>query len=186
MQKGKYMIYTYTECLEKFGSKYYINKLVAEGKLYKQEKGIYSDEKYVPVLQVISKKYPKAVFTMNSAYYYHNLTDVIPDYYYLMTSRGTSRIADQRVIQTYENSDQLMLGAEYMQYNSVRILIYSRERMLVELFRNKNKLPFDYYKEIIGNYRRILDDLDIQAIQDYAYAIPKSGMIMEALQMEVF
>jgi hypothetical protein len=103
-----------------------------------------------------------------------------------MTSRGTSRIADQRVIQVYENSDQLMLGAEYMQYNSIRILIYSRERMLVELFRNKNKLPFDYYKEIIGNYRRILDDLDIQAIQDYAYAIPKSGMIMEALQMEVF
>ncbi|MBQ8995332.1 MAG: hypothetical protein IJ091_05915 [Oscillospiraceae bacterium] len=180
------MVYTFTECLERFGDKYNISKLVTEGRLYKQEKGIYSDEKYVPVLQIISKKYPKAVFTMNSAFYYHNLTDVIPDCYYLMTSRGTSKIADKRVIQIFENSNHLMLGTEYLQYNSIKILVYSRERMLIELLRNKNKLPFDYYKEIIGNYRRILEDLDIQAIQDYANAVPKSGMIMETLRLEVF
>ena len=65
------------------------------------------------------------------------------------------------------------------------ILMYNKERMLVELLRNKNKLPFDYYKEILGNYRKQINDLDIQAIQDYAYVIPKSGMIMETLQMEV-
>ena len=180
------MLYSYKESLEKFGSKYNINKLVSEGALYKQEKGFYSDEKYVPELQIISRKYPNAVFTLNSAFYYHNLTDTIPDKYYLITRRGATHIADKRVVQLFENSDRLMMGAEYTAYNQVTILMYSKERMLVELLRNKNKLPFDYYKEILGNYREIINDLDIPAIQDYAYALPKSGMIMEALQMEVF
>lgn len=180
------MIYTYTECLEHYGSKYNINKLISEGKLFKQEKGIYSDEKYVPALEIISVKYPKAVFTMNSAFYYHNLTDTIPDRFYLATTRGTSRIADKRVIQIFENSDGLMLGAELFVQGKTTILMYNKERMLVELLRNKNKLPFDYYKEILGNYRKIADDMDIPLIQDYASALPKTAMIMEALQMEVF
>lgn len=180
------MIYTYNECLEKFGSKYKINKMVSEGKLYKQEKGIYTDEKHVSWLQIITKKYPKAVVTMNSAFYYHDLTDVIPEKYYLATSRGTSKIMDKRVIQIFENSDHLMMGAEHTEHNGITILMYNRERMLVELLRNKNKLPFDYYKEILSNYRRVTDDLDIPLIQDYTYALPKAGMIMEALQMEVF
>lgn len=180
------MLYTYKECIEKFGSKYHINKLVSEGKLYKQEKGFYSDEKYIPALQIISLKYPNAVFTMNSAFYYHNLTDVIPDEYFLATKRGAPKITDQRVVQLYENSDHLMMGAEHSQYNNIGILMYNKERMLVELLRNKNKLPFDYYKEILGNYRKIINDLDIPEIQDYAYVLPKSKMIMEALQMEVF
>lgn len=58
--------------------------------------------------------------------------------------------------------------------------------MLVELLRNKNKLPFDYYKEVLGNYRKITDQLSIPEIEDYAYVMPKSKMIMEALQLEVF
>ena len=180
------MLYTYKECLEKFKSKYNINKLVSEGLLYKQEKGFYSDEKFIPALRIISLKYPKAVLTMNSAFYYHNLTDVIPDKYYLATKRGAPKIADNRVIQIFENSDQLLLGAEYFQQNNMKILMYNKERMLVELLRNKIKLPFDYYKEILGNYRKIIHDLDIPKIQDYTYALPKSRMITEALQMEVF
>ena len=56
----------------------------------------------------------------------------------------------------------------------------------MELLRNKNRLPFDYYKEILGNYRKIINDLDIPLIQDMAMDLPKSRMIMDALQMEVF
>ena len=41
------------------------------------------------------------------------------------------------------------------------------------------------YKEVLLNYRKILPQLNIQDIQDYAMAAPKRKMIMEALQMEV-
>ena len=63
--------------------------------------------------------------------------------------------------------------------------IYNRERMLIELLRFKNKLPFDYYKEIIANYRRLIYDLDIERIQAYADSFPRSKMISDALEMEV-
>ena len=58
--------------------------------------------------------------------------------------------------------------------------------MLIELARYKSKLPFDYYKEIVLNYRKILPRLDIQKIQDYALIAPKSNKVLETLQLEVF
>ena len=63
--------------------------------------------------------------------------------------------------------------------------MYSKERMLIELLRYKSKLPFDYYKEVLLNYRKIMPQLNIQLIQEYAYAAPRSGKIMETLQTEV-
>lgn len=180
------MILLYKDCIKKYGSKYKLNKLVSQGQLFKIEKGVYSNKKYVPEYQVISVKYPKAVFTLNSAFYYQQLTDVIPEKYYLTTDRGASKISDNRVIQIFENSKELMFGAEMIKYGESKILMYNKERLLIELLRNKNKLPYDYYKEILINYRTIVHDLDIPMIQDMAMVLPKSGMIMDTLQTEVF
>ena len=65
-------------------------------------------------------------------------------------------------------------------------MMYTKERMLVELLRKKNKLPFDYYKEILGNYRKIIYELDVSAVQNMIMMMPKTRMIMEALELEVF
>ena len=73
-----------------------------------------------------------------------------------------------------------------MKYNGTEISIFNRERMLLELIRNKNKLPFDYYKEIIASYRKLIYELDIQAVQEYAMQLPKKKLVMETLQLEVF
>ena len=64
--------------------------------------------------------------------------------------------------------------------------IYSKERLLIELIRYKNKLPFDYYKEIIDSYRKIIHELNLEKIEEYAYTLPKSQMVMNTIQMEVF
>ena len=72
-----------------------------------------------------------------------------------------------------------------MDYQGYRIKIYNKERMLVELMRYKNKLPFDYYKEIVLNYRRIIQTLDIGKIEEYVMASPKRELIMDRLQLEV-
>ena len=154
--------------------------------LYKIEKGVYSDKPHEPEISLISLKYPEAVFTMNSAFYYHNLTDTIPDKYYLVTDKDAATITDKRIVQKYENSKALKLGVIQMEQDGGLIKIYSKERMLLELIRNKNNMPFDYYKEILNNYRRIVYDLNIQDIQDYADELPKNRMIMETLRLEVF
>ena len=179
------MLLTYRECKEKYGSDYQIKKQLREKELFCLEKGIYSDKSYEPELSIITMKYPKAVVTLNTAFYFYNLTDTIPDKYYLMTERKAAKIRDNRVIQIYENSAEAYLGAVKTEYNGRDFLIFNKERMLVELLRNKNKLPFDYYKEILLNYRKIMHELDIPELQDYIYALPKSRMTMETLQLEV-
>ena len=171
------MIYTYKECMNKWSSNYQIKKQIDTGNLFQIEKGIYSDTPDVSTLAVISVKYPKAIFTMDSAFYYHGLTDVIPDEYHIATDKHSIYLSDKRIRQYYIPSDILNIGVTR---------IYDKERMLIELLRYKNKLPFDYYKEILGNYRGLIYELDIERIQEYAATFPKPKMISEALDAEVF
>lgn len=179
------MLFTYAQCKAKYGSQYQIDKALKREYLFQIEKGIYSDKKRENELAVISFKYPSAVLTLNSAFYYYNLTDTIPEKYYLATERGAAKIPDNRVIQKFENSNTVQLGAVDYEEKGTKIHIYNKERLLLELLRNKSKLPFDYYKEVLNNYRKIIDILSMQDIQDYAYELPKSHMILELLQLEV-
>ena len=180
------MIYTYKECIEKFKTDYEIRKLISSGKLRRVSRGVYSDDVYEAELAIIAKMYPYAVFTMNSAFYFHGLTDTIPQAYYLMTNKNATKIKDERVCQFFDNYDSLTTGVETKNYCGTTIRVFTRERMLVELIRNKNKFSFDYYKEIIGNYRKLIYELDIQEIQEYALQLPKTKMVLETLQLEVF
>lgn len=179
------MLYSYAQCVELFGTDRKLKQALQHKKIFKIEKGVYSDREYEPELAVISMKYPNYIFTLNSAFYYHGLTDVIPDFYFLATPKEVKGIRDKRVKQKYENSSEFNLGVSKLIHNTIEIKIYNKERMLVELIRNKSKLPFDYYKEILLNYRKIVNELDIQAIQEYAYVLPKTNMVLETFQMEV-
>ncbi len=179
------MLFTYDECVNEYGTKYLVKKAVETGQIYKQEKGIDSDKEYVPTLAIIARKYPDAIFTMNSAFYYYNLTDVIPEKFYLATDRDATKIADKRVIQIFEQRNLLELGLTTIDREGCTIRIYSRERLLVELIRHKKKVPFDYYKELMHSFRESIYDMDIPAIEDYAYEVPKSSMILETLRLEV-
>ncbi len=173
------------ECLKEYGSDYYIEKQIEAGKLFKVGKAVYSEKKNVPEIAVFAYMYPNAVLTMRSAFSFYNLTDVIPDKCDLATKRDAAKIRNRRVKQYFVSDEFFEEGIEMTEYKGYSIRIYNRERMLIELVRYKSKLPFDYYKEIILNYRKILPQLNIKKIQDYALASPKSGKVMETLQMEV-
>ncbi len=180
------MLYSYKECKQKYNSDYAIRKAIQSGEIIRISRGVYSNTDAEMELSIIGKKYSYAVFTMNSAFYYHGLTDTVPSKYYLITDKDSTKIKDSRIVQYYDNDNSLKIGLEKKEYNGSIINIFSKERMLVELIRHKNNLPFDYYKEIILNYRKIVYQLDIQAIQEYAQSLPKSKLVMKTLQLEVF
>ena len=118
------------------------------------EAGIYSTERYSSKLEIIVKKYPNAILTGEYAFYYHNLTDVIPEKYHIATKAKAAKLIDARIEQIYVRDDLLQLS-------------------VVE-------------KEIIGNYRKTIESLQIWRIQEYADIFPKSKMIKKALEEEVF
>ncbi len=179
------MLFTYNETFKMCKNDYGIHKALKSGKIFKIEPGIYSDKEFEFELAVISKKYPKAVFTMKSAFYYLGLTDTIPDKYYLATDKDAAKIRDPRVVQVFENSGNLELGMTIREVEGITIRVYGYERMLLELLRNKSHLPFDFYKEIILNYRKRIGSMDITLLEDMAQELPKSDMILNTLDMEV-
>lgn len=130
-------------------------------------------------------RYSQTVFTLNSAFYYHGLTDVIPSKYYLASVRDIHKIPDPQIKQVFYAADRFPVGISEKAYQGTTIRIYDRERMLIELIRSAKNLLFDYYKEIIESYRRTVHSLDIQKLQEYDPAFPKGDTIMEAIELEV-
>lgn len=180
------MLRTRAECIKEYGADYYINRLIVEGKLFRIEKGIFSEKEYVPELAILSYKYPRAVITMDTAFYLYGLTDVVPDLCTMATKREAAPISDKRVKQIFMPGDILAQGNTRLEYKGYDLLIFDRERMLVELVRYKSKLPFNYYKEILGNYRKILPQLNTEKIRNYAEAVPKSDKVIRTLCTEVY
>lgn len=179
------MLYNYQDCIEKYGSDYMMKKEIAAGTLYVKEKGVYSTSSSASELSIIMLKHPNAVCTGKSAYYYHSLTDVIPDHYYLATKRTDTRIKDSRVIQSYIKNDVFEQGIIDIEYNDTSLRIYNLERMLIELIRFRSKMPFDLYKEIIRNYREKVYEMDFYLVEEYADLFKNGEKIMETIQLEV-
>ena len=179
------MVLTYKQCIEKYGSDYVLKKEIAEGNVFQKEKGIYSLNRTCSELEIISAKYPKAIFTGESAFYYHGLTDVIPDLYHLATVRTDGRIKDERVKQTFLKEDIFDMGQIKMPYHNTEISVYNLERMLIELVRFRGKLSFDYYKEIIGAYRKRVETMDIARVEEYADKFKHSDKMMQIIELEV-
>lgn len=51
--------------------------------------------------------------------------------------------------------------------------------MLVELIKNKNNTPYDYHKEIIDNYRKMKNELDVYKLQECAKIYSNGEKIMQ-------
>lgn len=180
------MLYTRKEISEKYKSSYQLNKALENKNIYKIQNGIYSDEKYVNPLAVITKKYPNFIFTMDSAFYYWNLTDVIPEKFCLATKQTSIRISDEDIKQYFIDDELFEVGKSSLNVENIEINIYNKERMLVELIRKKNQIPFDYYKEIITNYRKIANDLDSFKIAEYISYYKNEETLYDRLQSEVY
>lgn len=180
------MLYSYDELIKKYGTRYNIQKALKTQEIYKLEHGIYSDKKIVDPLILYSKKYPYAVITMDSAFYHYDLTDVIPNKIYLATPSKYRTIKNDKIVQIFSEKNILDAGKTVVKINSQDVYMYDKERLLVELIRKRKRIPFDYYKEIIANYREIIDELDMQKIEKYLSLFKNDLNISEALQREVF
>ena len=102
----------------------------------------------------------------DSAYYYHNLTDFIPSKIVLATKKN-NKIRSKHVKQVRLTDELFGIGITKIKINGVSINVYDKERMLIELARSKNQIGYDMYKEIITNYRKIVDDLNMGKIEEY-------------------
>ena len=179
------MLFTYTEAKEEYGSDYQLQRAVAHGDLFKLASGLYSSSKNVSPYAAVAKKYPEAIVTMDSAFFIHGLTDVIPDRINLVTKRNALRIKDEAIKQHFIEKHLLLPGKSTMSYDGADINIYNLERLLVELMRSSSRMPLDYYKEIVVSFRRRVEDMNIRAIEDYINLFERKDFLFDIFQREV-
>jgi len=179
------MLYFHKELKEKLKSDYQIQKAVEEKRYFKVDDGLYSDKQNVNYIEIIAKKYPNFVIYGDSAYYYHNLTDFIPQKIVLATTKNNT-IRSNFIRQVRLTDELFSLGITKTKINGIELNIYDKERMLIELVRGKNTMGYDMYKEIITNYRKIADELDMEKLEKYLSYFSYEDRLFEMIQDEVF
>ncbi len=180
------MIMTYREAYKKYKNDYGINNAISNKEIFKIGRGLYSDKKNIDPVIVYSKKYQNAVITLDSAFYYYKLTDYIPDKIYLAIARHARPIKDKNIVVSYIDDAIIDSGKTTVKIDNEDVNIYDKERLLVELIRKRNQIPFDYYKEIITAYRKISDKLDMAKLEKYMALFKNEANIGDALLREVF
>ena len=180
------MISTYQEALKKFGSRYHIRKALAEERLFRISRNQYSNSESYDSLYAIIKRYPSAIVTGLTAFYIHGLTDVTPQRIDLATKRAGTKIASSQVTQHFIPEEWLELGKTTIIYDGTTVPIYDLERMLLELMRNRNKSPYDVFREIIAAYRTRAESIDIYRLEDYARIMPRGKALLSLIMKEVF
>ena len=108
------MLYGYDDMLRRYGSAYQIGKAVDSGAVYKIARGLYSDERHPDPNAVACALWPQAVLTMDSSFYLHGLTDVVPELVHVATPRNSTRIRDTRIRQYFMEPALMSVGIETM------------------------------------------------------------------------
>ena len=103
-----------------------------------------------------------------------------------MATAKNNKIRSKYVKQVRLTDELFNIGITKIEINGILINIYDKERMLIELARSKNQMGYDMYKEIITNYRKIVDDLDMEKIENYLTHFSYEDKLFEIIQDEVF
>ena len=180
------MIYTWKELKQKEGNRYLLESLISKGKYKKISHGLYSDGNSNE-LEELFARYPKATLTMQSAFEYYELSNYIPEKYYIVTPRNHCVIKNNKVDQSYASDEIINIGRIEDDTKYGHIYVYDLERMLIELFRMKNKLPRDYYLEVISSYRELFknDAISSYKLSEYCKHFKNGLAILNNIQ-EVF
>lgn len=163
------MILTTKELLELGETEYSIRKRLKERTLHLIERGLYSTDSNITFSDevFISKKYPYAIITGLSAFFIYGLTDHIPNHIYLATEQHSFPIRRKDVKQSYQNKSFFEIGVTYKQVEDGTIKTYDLERLLIELFRLKEKYPREIYYEVLNSFRNIRSQIDFYKVNKY-------------------
>lgn len=182
------MLLGFAELKTRYGSPYQIDKAIREGLCFKLEAGVYSDTGEEDELDIIQFKYPKAILTLESAFFYQNLTDTVPDLYCLATGMHSAKISDERVRQCFVAESLLPVGVTEIEYAGGKVRTYDLERLTIEVARMKARLPSDLYKEVVLALRGKTGEMYPAKIAEYLanHPFPRKETIERIVYEEIF
>ncbi len=179
------MIYKWSDIVKIEGNANKALASISKKKYKKVSHGVYVDDsEYASELEQLFVNYPRATLTMQSAFEYYDLSDYIPDKYYLVTPYNSHTIHNQKVSQSYMDEKMMQIGRERIKTDDGFIFIFNKERMLIELFRLRSKLPLAYFLEIVSSYRLLKanSEISLNLISDYCQQLKNGNRILKQIQ----
>lgn len=163
------MLFNYNEVLKIYKNDYQINKALSRHKIYKIEKGIYSNNHSYNKYEVLIKKYPNAVLIGPTALYLKGYLSKEPSLIYLATKRNALRISNKRVKQEFYSKLEYF-AKEYFDAikteNDRFLPTFKDEILLVDLLRKKDNYTEEDFNEAFNNFKQKSDFLDFWSIEN--------------------
>lgn len=179
------MIYTFNEIVTREGDKNKAYTSISNKKYKKISHGVYVDnDEFISELEQLFIRYPRATLTLQSAFDYYDLSDYVPDKYYIVTPYNSHTISNDKVSQLYMDEEIMKIGRERIDTQYGYIYIFDKERMLIELFRLKTKLPKQYFLEVVSSYRilKSMQAISMRKISEYCERIPRGKKLLKEIQ----
>lgn len=178
------MIITKKELINKYGSVRKANKAINDNKYSRVARGLYvNDSAFLSELEQIFRRFNNATLGYRSAFEYYDLSDYIPTKYEIVTNLKSHKINNPKVKQFYMSDFIINIGRKKVKTKYGHIYIYDKERMLIELIRLKNKFPHDYYQEVIKNYRKLIEngEIDFNVVEKYCSSFVKEKNLLSKI-----
>ena len=178
------MVYAWSELVEIEGGASNVIACIASNKYTKVSHGIYVDNgEAISELEQLFVRYPRATLTLQSAFEYYGLSDYVPEKYHVVTPYNAHVISNIKICQSYMNEEEMQVGRDKVITPYGHIYIFDKERMLIELFRLKRKLPSYYFLEIVSSYRdlKAKGDLNMKRVSEYCKRIGRGKSLLKLI-----
>lgn len=136
--------------------RFYLTKLVKEGKIERVSRGIYIKKgTIVDNFVILQSKSKNAIYSHMTALYLHGLSNRVPIKFDITVNSGYngSLQKDKNVNLYYIKKELLNLGVmDYCLYSGNIIKVYDLERCICDIIRNKNQLDLELFNKAIRTY----------------------------------
>ena len=167
-------------------NRYFLTKMIERKQINRISRGYYglSDYNADEYYKMISMS-EKAVFSMNTALYLHNLSDRTPlvfditvPYYY-----GGSLRKNEKVNLYFVKNSVLDLGKiEITSPFGMRIKVYDKERTICDIVKNRNNMDMEIFSKAIKNYLKS-NDKNLNKLMKYAKELKIEKKMKEYIEV---
>ena len=164
----------------------YLQMMVADGKLERVDRGIYvSTDAIEDEMYSMQTKYPKLIYSHETALYLHGLSDRTPFEYSASVPSGYKVVGSmaERFKIYYIKKELHELGVETVQSSHGNpIKTYNIERTTCDLIRSRNRIDVQILNEALKRFVK-LKSADLSMLMDYAKKLRIDAVLKNYLEV---
>lgn len=164
----------------------YLTMMVAEGKLERVNRGVYVSVDHVEdEMYAMQTKYPKLIYSHETALFMHGLSDRTPFEYSATVQSGykvVTNIAERFKI-FYIKNELHELGVEnvYSPFGNI-IRVYSIERTICDILRSRNRIDIQIINKALKQFVK-LNTVDYTLLMEYAKKMKVNNVVKNYLEV---